>query len=266
MASSSENFEKGGYGMSEISLKVNKEDAEKIAECIKNIAGGISAGEIAEIVLRSPEKKMEPEKYGQPTISSKEVAEIFHCGHSAIFKKISKYICGYAKEEDKTEFRLSSFKIPQGQTYPMYELTKKACELFLEHVQTWKNYKSIAMGVDKMRRVMASRFGMDKKNMEQQEKKGSFLLEGRPREEYEAICRMFNDFITGPGIEGREITELTEKYEQFYKVMKQAQTNTKDNQEIEQAVFDVAIEAEMQGFIYGFKLFDAMLSKSLIAA
>lgn len=251
--------------MSEIALKVNREDAEKIAECIKNIAGGISAGEIAEIVLRSPEKKSEPaETENQPTINSREIAEIFHNAHSVIYKKISKYICGYASEEEKTEFRKASFTIPQGQTYPMYELTKKGCELFLTNVQTWKNYKSIAMGVDKMRRVMQTRFGPAQRQPEQT--KNSFLLEGRPREEYENICRMFNDFITGPGVEGREIAELTQKYEQFYKVMKAAQTNTKDNQEIEQAVFDVAIEAEMQGFIYGFKLFDAMMSKSLAVA
>lgn len=252
--------------MNEISLKINKEEAAKIAECIKNIAGGISAGEIEEIVLRSPNKdvEVEPAKDNQPTISSKEIAEIFHNGHSVIFKKISKYICGYASEEEKKEFRLASFKIPQGQNYPMYELTQRGCELFLQNVQTWKNYKSIAMGVDKMRRVMATRFGTAPKKAAGQNK--NFLLEGKPREEYDTLCRMFNDFITGPGLEGREISELTQKYEQFYKVMKQAQTNTKDNQEIEQAVFDVAIEAEMQGFIYGFKLFDAMLSKSLVAA
>lgn len=249
--------------MSEISLKVNQEDAKKIVECIQNIAGGISAGEIAEIVLKHHEEKTEVVEHPQPTMNSKEVAEFFHCGHSIIFKKISNYICGYAKEEEKKEFRLSSFQIPQGRTYPMYELTRKACELFLKHVQTWRNYKSIAIGVDRMRREMEIRFGRknDSKNVA-----GAFLLEGSARDEYEPICRMFDDFITGPGLEGREIAELTQKYEEFYKVMKNAGTSLKDDQEIEKAVFDVAIEAEMQGFIYGFKLFDAMLSKSLVAA
>ena len=29
---------------------------------------------------------------------------------------------------------------------------------------------------------------------------------------------MFNRFITGPAVEGREITELTEKYQKFYEL------------------------------------------------
>lgn len=93
-----------------------------------------------------------------------------------------------------------------------------------------------------------------------------FLLEGKPRSAYEEYCNMFNRFITGPAVEGREITELTEKYQKFYEVMKSTQLKTQESNKLEDALYGVAIEAEMQGFIYGFKLFDALLNKQLAVA
>ena len=77
---------------------------------------------------------------------------------------------------------------------------------------------------------------------------------------------MFNCFITGPAVEGREITELTEKYQKFYEVMKSTQLKAKESNRLEDALYGVAIEAEMQGFIYGFKMFDALLNKRLVTA
>ncbi len=93
-----------------------------------------------------------------------------------------------------------------------------------------------------------------------------FLLEGKPRSEYEEYCNMFNQFITGPAVEGREIAELTERYKKFYDVMKASQLRAKESNELEDALYGVAIEAEMQGFIYGFKMFDALLNRRLEAA
>ena len=95
---------------------------------------------------------------------------------------------------------------------------------------------------------------------------GEFLLEGKPRSEYEEYCDMFNRFITGPAVEGREITELTEKYQKFYEVMKSTQLKAQESNRLEDALYGVAIEAEMQGFIYGFKMFDALLNKQLATA
>lgn len=77
---------------------------------------------------------------------------------------------------------------------------------------------------------------------------------------------MFNQFITGPAVEGREIAELTERYKKFYEVMKATQLRAKESNELEDALYGVAIEAEMQGFIYGFKMFDALLNRQLEVA
>lgn len=97
-------------------------------------------------------------------------------------------------------------------------------------------------------------------------KESEFLLEGKPRSEYQEYCEMFDQFITGPAIEGREIAELTEKYEKFHEVMKATQLKARENNEIEAAVYGIAIEAEMQGFIYGFKMFNALMNKRLKVA
>ncbi len=106
----------------------------------------------------------------------------------------------------------------------------------------------------------------EKKAVMRGEAGSGFLLEGKPRSEYEEYCNIFNQFITGPAVEGREIMELTEKYQKFYEVMKSTQLKVQESNKLEDALYGVAIEAEMQGFIYGFKLFDAMLNKQLTVA
>lgn len=98
--------------------------------------------------------------------------------------------------------------------------------------------------------------------MEDGQKYG-FLLEGKPRREYEEYCNMFNQFITGPAAEGREIAELTDKYQKFYEVINTMKLEVQESNKIEYVLYDVAIEAEMQGFIYGFKLLDAFINGQL---
>lgn len=48
--------------------------------------------------------------------------------------------------------------------------------------------------------------------------------------------------------------------------MKATQLRAKESNELEDALYGVAIEAEMQGFIYGFKMFDALLNRQLEVA
>lgn len=88
-----------------------------------------------------------------------------------------------------------------------------------------------------------------------------FLLEGKSRVDYEHYCRIFDDFITGPALEGREIAELTEEYQNFHDILKEMQLKTSDSNKLEDVVYGVAIEAEMQGFIYGMRLFDVLMNK-----
>ena len=48
--------------------------------------------------------------------------------------------------------------------------------------------------------------------------------------------------------------------------MKNAQMQARQSNAIEEAVYGVAIEAEMQGFIYGFKLYEELVNRQLVVA
>lgn len=262
MASVAGSFKEGERSMKSVRLNIGKADAEQITSCIKSIAGNVSASDIVEIVLKAPEPVVRERP--ETTMTSKEVAEHLGKGHSVIFKRIAKFICAEATEAEKHEFRLTSFKIPQGIEYPMYEMTEKACNMYCEWMKSYKNYKTMADGVERLEAAIKERFHPEQTRESAQE--SEFLLEGKPRSEYQEYCEMFDQFITGPAIEGREIAELTEKYEKFHEVMKASQLRAKESNEIEAAVYGVAIEAEMQGFIYGFKMFDALMNKRLEVA
>lgn len=149
----------------------------------------------------------------------------------------------------------------------MYEMTENACKEYRNLVAEYGNgIKSVTDGIGRFDRAMLEKFHSEMKPGMGVDIDSGFLLEGKPRSEYEGYCNIFNQFIAGPAVEGREITELTEKYQRFYKVMKSTQLKAQESNELEDALYGVAIEAEMQGFIYGFKLFDALLSKQLVAA
>ena len=248
-----------------MTLNISQMDAEKIAACIKDIAGSVSANDIVEIVLKAPViAETKEEKESVITMTSKEVAEVLGKGHSIIFKKIAKFLCAEASEEQKREFRLTTFRIPQGMNYPMYEMTEKACCLYCEWMKSYKaTYKTMADGLERLKVAIQERFHPGRKS-------GTaigngFLLEGAEKSDYEPYCNLFKEFITGPAVEGREIPELTEKYQKFYEVMKMTQLKAKESNELEYALYDVAIEAEMQGFIYGVKLLGALLNRQLVA-
>lgn len=88
------------------------------------------------------------------------------------------------------------------------------------------------------------------------------LLEGKPSSEYENIGKVFNTFIIGAA-EGREIKELTKAYKGLDESISELSISPKENNQLLYSIYDVATEAEMQGFIYGFKMFNSLLNMSL---
>ena len=62
MASAVGAVEKGGGCVNSVTLSIGSSDAEKIAACIKSIAGGVSASDIVEIVLKTPVPAKEEKK------------------------------------------------------------------------------------------------------------------------------------------------------------------------------------------------------------
>lgn len=87
----------------------------------------------------------------------------------------------------------------------------------------------------------------------------SFLIKGEARSDCKKLCEVFDDFITGPGLEGREIKELTESYQKFYDAMQSIDMDIRNKKRLESVLAGVAIESEMQGFIYGFRMYEEMM-------
>lgn len=255
-----------------VTLNIKQADAENIASCIKNIVGGVSASDIVEIVLKAPETektaegKAKEQKKPAVTITSREVADLLGRTHTSVVKQIAKFLCETQKDGEESGFILTSFMCSHKnqRSYPMYEMTEKACKEYRNLVVEYgSGIKSVTKGIERLDRAMLERFHPDVKPVIGLDIDSRFLLEGKPRSEYEGYCNIFNQFIAGPAVEGREIAELTEKYRKFYEVMKATQLAAKESNQLEDALYGVAIEAEMQGFIYGFKLFDTLLNKQL---
>lgn len=107
-------------------------------------------------------------------------------------------------------------------------------------------------------------YGKKKTGIEKMEKELHCRVSGQKLVEdaesgYKDVRELFNQFITGPKGENREIPELTQAYERLRAVMEAQVPGAKADTAITSAVYDVAIESEMQGFIYGFQLFGAVL-------
>lgn len=256
--------------MSGVRLNIGSDDAEKIAACIKNIAGNVSASDIVEIVLKVPETD-NPKRQEKPgtTMTSREVADLLGRPHSTVFKQIAKFLCSEETDGKEKGYFLASFVCSHKnrKSYPMYEMTESACKEYRGLIARYgSGIQSVADGIKRLDQAIQEHFHPEKKAVMSIEAGRGFLLEGKPRSEYVEYCNMFNRFITGPAVEGREITELTEKYQKFYEVMKSTQLKAQESNKLEDALYGVAIEAEMQGFIYGFKLFDALLNKQLAVA
>ena len=71
-----------------------------------------------------------------------------------------------------------------------------------------------------------------------------------------------HQFISSRKGDEREIPELTEAYRNFNKVLDAHIMSARAETAITAAVYDIAIESEMQGFIYGFQLFGAIMKNS----
>ena len=128
----------------------------------------------------------------------------------------------------------------------MWELTEKACKLYLTRMKRDRCYGKKKTGIEKMEKELRCRVS------------GQKLVEDAENG-YKDVRELFNQFITGPKGENREIPELTQAYERLRAVMEAQVPGAKADTAITSAIYDVAIESEMQGFIYGFQLFGAVL-------
>lgn len=231
--------------MSELILNISQDEARKISEAIQRIAHGVK-----EKLPTSPEP-----------ITSWEMAGIFGVPHMRIFNRISKFVSAEAAASEKGEFSIAQRIYKGNRQHPIWKLTEKGCQLYIDKMCIEeKRSKAFVEGLEKFKAEIGRRFH-GKTSMQE-----TILMQGRSRTECEYIKDLFDKFVTGPAIEGREIKELADKYGEFYRVLKGLHATAEENGNLENAVMGVAVEAEMQGFIYGFKVFETLLNRSLAAA
>lgn len=177
-------------------------------------------------------------------MNSREIATLFQEYHSVTYRKIAQLITELSPD-GIGEFKMSSFQNVKRQEYPMWELTERGCRLYLDKVESNRCYGKIRDGVSKMRDLLEKRKNAE--SCETNEKSGNEIKE------------LFNQFISSRKGDERETPELTEAYRNFNKVLDAHIMSARAETAITAAVYDIAIESEMQGFIYGFQLFGAIM-------
>lgn len=202
---------------------------------VKRLVSGMAAVDVSS----------EPD-VGRPdtVMNSREIATLFQEYHSVTYRKIAQLITELSPD-DIGEFKMSSFQNVKRQEYPMWELTERGCRLYLDKVESNRCYGKIRDGVSKMRDLLEKRKNAE--SCETNEKSGNDIKE------------LFNQFISSGKGDEREIPELTEAYRNFNKVLDAHIMSARAETAITAAVYDIAIESEMQGFIYGFQLFGAIM-------
>lgn len=214
--------------------------SEQIVELMDDVKKIISQMAVVDVC----EEEKKPVEVGKTIMTSREVADMFQEYHSVTYRRIAQFIVELEPME-QTEFKMAQFKA-RHQEYPMWELTEKACKLYLTRMKRDRCYGKKKTGIEKMEKELRCRVS------------GQKLVEDA-ESGYKDVRELFNQFITGPKGENREIPELTQAYERLRAVMETQVPGAKADTAITSAVYDVAIESEMQGFIYGFQLFGVVL-------
>lgn len=233
--------------MNEIMLNISPEEAGKVAEIIRRIASGTVE---------------QAEKVNPEPITSWEMAEIFDCTHIRIFNRISRFVTAEATDQEKKEFEVAQREYRYGRKHPIWKLSEAGCRLYIDRIcAEERRSKAFVVGLEKFKAEIEHRF--HRKPLDSQK---TILMEGRSRTECGYIKDLFDKFVTGPAIENREIEELSLKYKEFYRVMENAISSSAEKNRLEDVAMGVAVEAEMQGFIYGFKVFEVLANRALATA
>ena len=103
--------------------------SEQIVELMDDVKKIIS--QMAVVDVREEKKK--PVEVGKTIMTSREVADMFQEYHSVTYRRIAQLIVELEPME-QTEFKMAQFKA-RHQEYPMWELTEKACKLYLARMK-----------------------------------------------------------------------------------------------------------------------------------
>ncbi|MFQ7834117.1 MAG: Rha family transcriptional regulator [Mediterraneibacter gnavus] len=124
--------------------------SEQIVELMDDVKKIISQMAVVDVC-----EEEKPVEVGKTIMTSREVADMFQEYHSVTYRRIAQLIVELEPME-QTEFKMAQFKA-RHQEYPMWELTEKACKLYLARMKRDRCYGKKKTGIEKMEKELRCR-------------------------------------------------------------------------------------------------------------
>lgn len=93
-------------------------------------------------------------------ISSKEIGIMFSSPNGKVVRRIKNQIVPYCSAEDGRQFVLTTERSSQNKYIEVYRLSRKACEIYLDHMEKWTGMNNVLVGVSEMRKRMSKVFSV----------------------------------------------------------------------------------------------------------
>lgn len=91
-------------------------------------------------------------------ISSRQIGEMFSAPNGKVVRRIKNQILPYCTDDERREFSLSSERSRQNKYIEVYRLSKKACGIYLDHMEKWSGMINVMTGISEMRKKMQEVF------------------------------------------------------------------------------------------------------------
>ena len=91
-------------------------------------------------------------------ISSRQIGEMFSAPNGKVVRRIKNQILPYCTDDERREFSLTSERNRQNKYIEVYRLSKKACGIYLDHMEKWSGMINVMTGISEMRKRMQEVF------------------------------------------------------------------------------------------------------------
>lgn len=91
-------------------------------------------------------------------ISSRQIGDMFSAPNGKVVRRIKNQILPYCTDEERQEFSLTSERSRQNKYIEVYRLSKKACGIYLDHMEKWSGMLNVMTGISEMRKKMQEVF------------------------------------------------------------------------------------------------------------
>ena len=91
-------------------------------------------------------------------ISSRQIGEMFSAPNGKVVRRIKNQILPYCTDDERREFSLTSERSRQNKYIEVYRLSKKACGIYLDHMEKWSGMINVMTGISEMRKRMQEVF------------------------------------------------------------------------------------------------------------